>query len=301
MDPNREHQRRLSLTLALTGTVFIVELVGAAITGSLALLVDAGHMLTDLSVLSASVVTALLMRRKPNGTRTWGWARLEVLTAAGGALALLFVGLYAIVEAGMRLFGTADEEIHDIRLLLAFGVLGLLANAGSMAILSSRRADNMNMRAAFLEVINDALGSVAVVVSAIVMMITGWNGFDAVAGGLIALLMIPRAVLLLRNAVRVLLEETPDGLDLSAVREHMERVPHVVAVHDLHASTVSTGMPVLMAHVEVDDGLDMEQTSRILESLQECLRRHFPVSVEHTTFQLEPVGYRRRHSERLHS
>lgn len=301
MDPNREHQRRLSLTLSLTGTVFVAELVGAAITGSLALLVDAGHMLTDLSVLSASVVTALLMRRKADDTRTWGWARLEVLTAAGGALALLFVGLYALVEAGMRLFGGADGGIRDIRLLLAFGILGLLANIGSMAILSSRRGDNMNMRAAFLEVINDALGSVAVVVSAVVMMATGWDGFDAVAGGIIALLMIPRAGILLRNAVRVLLEETPEGLDLAAVKRHMETVPHVVAVHDLHASTVSTGMPVLMAHVEVDDGLDMEQASEILESLQECLRRHFLVPVRHTTFQLEPVGYRRRYSEGLHS
>lgn len=298
---DEEHRRRLTWTLTLTGSVFVAELVGAAVTGSLALLVDAGHMLTDLSVLTASLVTAILVRRRPNSMRTWGWSRLEVITAAGGALALLFVGLYALVEAGLRLFGGADDGIRDVGLLLFFGILGLCANVGSMLILSSRRSDNMNMRAAFLEVINDALGSVAVVVSAVVMMTTGWVGFDAVAGGVIALMMIPRAFLLLRNAMRVLLEETPDGLDLTAVREHMERVPHVVAVHDLHASTVSTGMPVLIAHVEVDDGLTMEQASGILEQLQECLRRHFPVSVSHTTFQLEPVGYRSRHPERVHS
>lgn len=288
------------MTLALTATVFMAEVVGAIITGSLALLVDAGHMLTDMSVLIASTITAILMRRKPSSHRTWGWARLEVLTAACGAMVLLVVGIYALVEAGMRLFGGSNEGIQDIGLLLFFGILGLAANVGSIAILASQRADNMNMKAAFLEVMNDALGSVAVVISAVVMMSTGWDGFDAVAGGLIALLMIPRAIMLLRNAVKVLLEETPDGLDLDAVREHMEHVPHVIAVHDLHASTVSTGMPILMAHVVVERGLTMDQAADILAQLQDCLREHFPVSVPHTTFQLEPEGYSTPSATQLH-
>ncbi|MCH9274708.1 cation diffusion facilitator family transporter [Bifidobacterium amazonense] len=299
-ETSRAHQRRLMMTLALTGTVFVAEVVGAAITGSLALLVDAGHMLTDMSVLIASTVTAVLMRRKPSKSRTWGWARLEVLTAACGAIILLVVGVYALAEAGMRLFGGRADAVQDIGLLLFFGILGLAANVGSIAILASQRADNMNMKAAFLEVMNDALGSVAVVISAVVMMTTGWDGFDAVAGGLIALMMIPRAVLLLRNAVRVLLEETPEGLDLDAVRRHMERVPRVVAVHDLHASTVSTGMPILMAHVVVERGTTMEQATEILRQLQDCLREHFPVSVPHTTFQIEPEGYSTPSAEQLH-
>ena len=155
----------------------------------------------------------------------------------------------------------------------------------------SQRGDNMNMKAAFLEVMNDALGSVAVVASALVMLTTGWDKFDAIAGGIIALLMIPRAIKLLHNAVRVLLEETPQGLDLDKVRKHLESVPRVVAVHDLHASTVSTGLPILMAHVVVEDGLTMEDGAQILKQLQDCLREHFPVSVPHTTFQLEPEGY----------
>ncbi|KFI53915.1 cobalt-zinc-cadmium resistance protein CzcD [Bifidobacterium biavatii DSM 23969] len=288
------------MTLTLTGTVFVAEVVGAVITGSLALLVDAGHMLTDMSVLIASTVTAMLMRRKPSNSRTWGWARLEVLTAACGALVLLVVGVYALAEAGMRLFGGRAEAVQDVGLLLFFGILGLSANVGSIFILASQRADNMNMKAAFLEVMNDALGSVAVVISAVVMMSTGWDGFDAVAGGLIALLMIPRAVLLLRNAVRVLLEETPEGLDLDAVRRHMENVPRVVAVHDLHASTVSTGMPILMAHVVVERDTTMEQATEVLRQLQDCLREHFPVSVPHTTFQIEPEGYSTPSAEQLH-
>lgn len=294
------HQRRLMATLTVTGTVFVVEVVSAVLTGSLALLVDAGHMLTDMSVLIASTVTAVLMRRKPNNVRTWGWARLEVLTAAAGALVLMIVGVYALVEAGMRLFGDSTTRVEDVNLLLFVGILGLTANVVSIFILASQREDNMNMKAAFLEVMNDALGSVAVVVSALVMMSTGWNGFDAVAGGLIALLMIPRAIKLLHNAVRVLLEETPKGLDLDAVREHMEHVPHVIAVHDLHASTVSTGMPILMAHVVVDKNLSMEQAAQVLAQLQDCLREHFPVSVPHTTFQLEPEGYSTQSAEELH-
>lgn len=294
------HQRRLIATLTVTGSVFLIEVVSAVLTGSLALLVDAGHMLTDMSVLVASTITAMLMRRKPNNTRTWGWARLEVLTAAAGAVVLLVVGIYALMEAGMRLFGGSKAEIDDIGLLLFVGILGLAANIISIFILASQREDNMNMKAAFLEVMNDALGSVAVVASALVMISTGWNGFDAVAGAVIALMMIPRAIKLLHNAVKVLLEETPDGLDLDKVREHLEDVPHVLAVHDLHASTVSTGMPILMAHVVVDKDLSMEDAATILTQLQDCLREHFPVSVPHTTFQLEPEGYSSPSSNELH-
>ena len=286
------------MSLGLTSTVFIAEVISAVITESLALLVDAGHMLTDMSVLIASTVTAILMQRKPSNKRTWGWARLEVLTAAVGALIL---GIYALVEAGMRLFGGSADEVNDVRLLLFMGILGLAANIGSIFILASQSEDNMNMKAAFLEVMNDALGSVAVIVSASVLICTGWAGFDAVAGGIIALMMIPRAIKLLRNAVRVLLEETPNGLDLDEVRSHLEQVPHVVAVHDIHASIVSTGMPIFMAHVVVEQGLTMKEAAEILAQLQDCLREHFPVSVPHTTFQLEPEGYSSTSKSEMHS
>lgn len=295
------HHQRLLTTLVLTGTIFVAEVLGAAVTGSLALLVDAGHMLTDVSVLAASTVTAFMMRRKPTKSRTWGWARLEVITAAAGGLLLLFVGLYALVEAVMRLTGQEADGIKDVRLLLFFGVLGLAANIGSIMVLRAQSGDNMNMRAAFLEVVNDALGSVAVIVSAVVMMATGWDGFDAVAGGVIALMMIPRAYVLVRDAMRVLLEETPTGLDLDQVRAHLEGVDHVIAVHDLHASTVASGMPILTAHVIVDKQMTMEEAGRVLEQLQLCLCEHFPVSVPHTTFQLEPEGYTGPGSAQIHA
>ena len=293
------HRRQLLTTLALTGSVFVAEVVGALVTRSLALLVDAGHMMTDMAVLIASTVTAVLMERRPTNRRTWGWSRLEVITAAGGALVLLAVGIYAIVEAVLRLWSPGRDQVHQQGLLLFFGLLGLAANVGSILVLASGHKDNLNMRAAFLEVVNDALGSVAVLVSAVVMMITGWAGFDAVAGGLIALLMIPRAIKLLASSVSVLLEETPADLDMAKVRKHLEGVPGVLEVHDLHANSVSTGLPQLTAHVVVRQGTTAVESERILTSMQRCLRDHFPVSVEHTTFQIEPQGHRDNSGEHL--
>lgn len=286
-------------TLALTGSVFVAEVVGALVTRSLALLVDAGHMMTDMAVLIASTVTAVLMERRPTNRRTWGWSRLEVITAAGGALVLLAIGIYAIVEAVMRLWSPGRDQVHQQGLLLFFGILGLAANVGSILVLASGHKDNLNMRAAFLEVVNDALGSVAVLVSAAVMMVTGWAGFDAVAGGLIALLMIPRAIKLLASSISVLLEETPADLDMAKVRKHLEGVPGVLEVHDLHANSVSTGLPQLTAHVIVRQGTSAVENERILTSMQSCLRNHFPVSVEHTTFQIEPQGHRDSSGEHL--
>lgn len=293
------HRRELLTTLALTGSVFVAEVVGALVTRSLALLVDAGHMMTDMAVLIASTVTAVLMERRPTNQRTWGWSRLEVITAAGGALVLLAVGIYAIVEAVLRLWSPGRGQVHQQGLLLFFGISGLAANVGSILVLASGHKDNLNMRAAFLEVVNDALGSVAVLISAVVMMATGWAGFDAVAGGLIALLMIPRAIKLLASSVSVLLEETPPELDMAKVRKHLEDVPGVLEVHDLHANSVSTGLPQLTAHVIVRQGTSAVENERILTSMQRCLRDHFPVSVEHTTFQIEPQGHRDSSGEHL--
>ena len=293
------HRRQLLTTLALTGSVFLAEVVGALVTRSLALLVDAGHMMTDMAVLIASTVTAVLMERRPTNRRTWGWSRLEVITAAGGALVLLAVGIYAIVEAVLRLLSPGRDQVQQRGLLLFFGILGLAANVGSILVLASGHKDNLNMRAAFLEVVNDALGSVAVLVSAVVMMVTGWAGFDAVAGGVIALLMIPRAIKLLASSVSVLLEETPADLDMAKVRKHLEGVPGVLEVHDLHANSVSTGLPQLTAHVIVRQGTSPVENERILTSMQRCLRDHFPVSVEHTTFQIEQQGHRDSSGEHL--
>lgn len=283
---------RLLIAFGITATFFLVEVVGAAITGSLALLVDAAHMLTDVIGLAMAVTAAQLMNRPPTDRHTWGLRRAEVLGALAQAALLLAVGLFALVEGIRRLFEPPEIASGS---LLFFGIVGLAANIASLLVLMSGRKRNLNMRAAFLEVLNDALGSVGVIVSAVVIALFGWYQADAVAGILIALLIIPRTFILLRASGSVLLEATPPGLDMRAVREHLVALPHVLAVHDLHASLVSTDLPILSAHVVVEDGLTQAQTSELLRSLQACVADHFDVSIEHSTFQLEPETHSGEH------
>ena len=285
-------RNRLVIAFAITSSVFIIEVVGAIITGSLALLVDAAHMLTDVVGLAMAVTAAHLMNRPPTPKYTFGLQRTEVLGALAQAALLLGVGIFALGAGVRRLFeppGIASGS------LLFFGIVGLVANIASMLVLFSGRGRNLNMRAAFLEVVNDALGSVGVIASAILIAVFGWYQADAVAGVLIALLIIPRTLILLRASGRVLLESTPAGLDLEDVRRHILALPHVVAVHDLHATQVSTDLPTLTAHVVVDDTVTMEASAELLASLQQCVSEHFAVSIEHSTFQIEPESHPGEH------
>ena len=283
-------RRRLAIAFVTTTAVLVAEVVGAIITGSLALLVDAAHMLTDSVGLLMALTAATLTLRPPTTRRTWGLHRAEVLAAAAQAALLLAVGVYAVIEAVRRFM--EPPEIPSTSLLV-FGVVGLAANLVAMAVLAGGRHGNLNIRAAFLEVVNDALGSVAVIVAALVIATTGWTRADAVAAVLISALIVPRTLMLLREATDVLLESTPSGLDLDQVREHILGVPHVKDVHDLHASQISSGLPVLSAHVVVEDECFVDgDLPALLGRLQACVAEHFPVSVAHSTFQLEPVAHR---------
>jgi cobalt-zinc-cadmium efflux system protein len=287
-------RNRLLIAFSITLSVFVIEVVGSVITGSLALLVDAAHMLTDVIGLAMAVTAAHLMNRAPSDRHTWGLRRAEVLAALAQAALLLGVGIFALVEGVRRLF--EPPEIASGSLLL-FGIIGLVANVASLLVLLSGRKKNLNMRAAFLEVTNDALGSVAVIISALLIAAFGWYRADAIAGILIALLIIPRTLILLRTSASVLLESTPPGLDLSEVRGHILELPGVVAVHDLHASQVSTDLPTLTAHVVVDEAaLPEGGTGELLRSLQECVAEHFPIGIEHSTFQIEPQSHPGEHA-----
>lgn len=280
---------RIAIALGITATVLVAEVVGAVITGSLALLVDAAHMLTDVGGLTIAFTAATLARRPATSSRTWGWLRAEVLGAALQAAVLLGVGVFVVIEA-IRRIAEPPEIAGD--LLLVFGVVGLVGNVASLLVLAGGRNASLNLRAAFLEVVGDALGSVAVIVAAIVIALTGFALADAIAAILIGALIVPRAVVLLRDATHVLLEATPRGLDLDDVREHLLGVPHVQSVHDLHVSQIATGLPVLTAHVVVDDECFSDgHAPRMLDQLQACVAQHFPVSIEHSTFQLEPAAH----------
>jgi len=284
--PQGTHRTKLAIAFGITVTILVAEVIGAWWTNSLALLVDAGHMLTDASGLLMALIAASLTLRPATPERTWGWRRAEVLAAGAQATVLLGVGLYALIEGVRRLFDPPEVTSTG---LLVFGIVGLVGNIASMAVLAGGRGASLNMRAAFLEVVNDALGSVAVIVSAVVIATTGWTRIDALAGILIAALIVPRALKILREAGHVLLESTPKGLDLAAVRRHILAVPHVQGVHDLHATQIATGLPVLTAHVVLEDACFSDgHAPRILAQLQDCVAEHFDVSVEHSTFQLEP-------------
>jgi cobalt-zinc-cadmium efflux system protein len=280
-------RRPLTVVLAITGLVLAVEVVGSVISGSLALLADAGHMLTDVAGLSLALVAAVLGQRPATDARTWGYRRLEVLAAAAQAAVLLAVGGFVLVVGVRRLLSPPEVESG---VMVAFGVIALVGSMVSVAVLARSRAHNLNLRAAFLEVVSDALGSVAVIVAAAVIGLTGWTRADAVASLLIGALIIPRTVKLLRDSVNVLLESTPAGMELSDVREHLLRVPHVHDVHDLHASQVATGLPVLSVHAVVDDECFHDgHLMGMLDELQDCLAGHF--DVEHSTIQFEAASH----------
>lgn len=287
------NRRRLALVLTLTSTVLLVEVIGALVSGSLALLADAGHMLTDSAGLAIALIAATLAARPATARRTWGYRRAEVLGATLQAAALLAVGVYILIEAVRRLFQPAEVASGAV---LVVGVVGLVANAiGILILMRGGRSSDVNMRAAFLEVVNDTLSSVAVLVAAGVIAVTGWLQADAGASLFIVVLIVPRTLKLLRELISVLSESTPPGLDLAEVRRHLLGQPHVVDVHDLHASQITSELPVLTAHVVIADSCSSDgHAPRVLDQLQACLAGHFPVSVEHSTLQLES----RAHSAR---
>ena len=281
------HRRPLSWVLAISTTILVVEVVGAFLSGSLALLADAGHMLTDVAGLSMALVAATLALRPATPERTWGYRRAEVLAAAAQAALLLAVGVFVIVEGVRRLLDPPEVESG---LMAAFAVVALLGNAVSIVLLSRIGAGNLNTRAAFLEVVNDALGALAVLVAALLITWFGWLRADAVTSIAIGLLILPRTLKLLRETVDVLLEATPRDVDLTEVRQHLLGASHVLAVHDLHASRVSSDLPIVTAHVVVEDSCFHDgHIPPLLDELQTCLADHFDVA--HSTFQFEPAGH----------
>lgn len=281
------HRGRLAWVLGLTLVVMAVEVVGGVLSGSFALVADAGHMLTDAAGLAVALGASVLAGLPPTARRTFGWQRAEVLAALVNGLVVGVVGVLVLVEGIRRLVHPGDVEP---RLMLGVALLGLAANVVGLVLLHRGRRESLNVRGAYLEVLGDALGSVAVVGAALVVLATGFARADGIASVVIALLVLPRAALLLRDVAAVLLEATPADVELDTVREHMTRVPGVVGVHDLHAWTITSGVPVLSAHVVVtDEELDRAGTGRVLDALRTCLSGHF--DVDHCTFQLEPASH----------
>ncbi|WP_030781241.1 cation diffusion facilitator family transporter [Streptomyces sp. NRRL S-920] len=290
------YKGRLRVALGITITVMIAQIVGGIMADSLALIADATHMATDALGLGMALLAIHFANRPPTESRTFGYARAEILAALANCLLLLGVGGYVLYEAVERFITPADTQGG---LAVFFGVFGLVANMISLSLLMRGQKDSLNVRGAFLEVVADTLGSVAVIVSAAVIMLTGWQAADPIASLVIGLMIVPRTVKLLKETLNVLLESAPKGVDMAEVRAHILGLPGVEEVHDLHAWTITSGMPVLSAHVVVSsETLDSIGHEKMLHELQGCLGDHF--DVEHCTFQLEPSGHAAHEAKLCH-
>lgn len=281
-------RRRLRIVLAVTASVMVLEVVGGLVTGSLALLADAGHMATDAAAvvlaLSASYVASL--RGGPRST--FGLHRAEILAALVNAVVLLVVCGY-LLWAGIGRLGSPEEV--DAGPMILFALVGLGANAASLVVLNRSDTGSLNLRGAATEVLADMLGSLLAVAAGVVVLTTGFLRADPIATLLIAVLILPRSIGLLREAAVVLLEISPAGLDLDDVRRHLLDVPGVSDVHDLHAWTITSGMASLSAHVTVtDECLAVRGVGATLDELSGCVAEHF--DVQHATFQVEPLSHR---------
>jgi cobalt-zinc-cadmium efflux system protein len=288
----RAARGRLLAVLVLSLVALAVEVVGAVVANSLSLLADAGHLLTDVVGIGLALLAIWFAGRPPTLGRTFGYLRLEIIAAVANAILLFGVAGYVVFEALRRL---ADPPEIAAGVMLAVALVGFAANGVSAFLLRDAQRSSLNVRGAYLEVLGDLGGSAAVIVAAIVIALTGWDAADTIASLLIAALILPRTLGLLREATDVLLEATPRDVDLDHVRRHILDAPGVIDCHDLHAWTITSGMNVVSAHVVLARGAD---AAAALDELSRCLADDF--DIEHSTFQLETAD-RRRLEERSHA
>ena len=276
------HSRRLAWVLALTCAYMVAELVGAWLSNSLALLADAGHMMSDAAALALSLFAMWAARMPATRASTYGYHRAEILAAlANGVLLVLLSGLI-LYEAWERFQSPAP--IHPAPMLAA-ALIGLSVNVASLRLLKPGAAHSLNLRAAYLEVLSDALTSLGVVVAAALILATGWLGADAVVSAAIGLFLLPRTYLLLRDSVDVLLESTPAEVDLSRLRGALAEIPGVLDVHDLHVWSLTSGLHAMSAHIVRCEGTEPDD---LLRRVREIVLSNF--EIHHVTLQVESAG-----------
>ena len=281
------YRRALTYVLLISLGIAVGEVIGAIVTGALVLFADAAHMAADAAGIGLSLLAAWFASRPATARRTFGYARAEILAAMANALLLLAMAGVIFVTAARRL---ASPPAVSSGLLIAFGVGALVANGCSLLVLRRGQAESLNVRGAFLEVAADTLGAAAVIVTGIIISATGFTLADPIASLAVGALILPRTWRLLREAVDILLEASPKGIDLDDIRRHMCDLPGIREVHELHVWTITSGLPVFSVHVVVDpEVIERGQSATMLDQLQDCLRGHF--DVDHSTFQLEPAGH----------
>jgi cobalt-zinc-cadmium efflux system protein len=281
------YRRALTVVLLISLGIAVAEVIGAIITGALVLFADAAHMAADAAGIGLSLLAAWFASRPATNRRTFGYARAEILAAMANSLLLLAMAGVIFYAAISRL--VAPPAVSS-GLLIAFGAAALVGNACSLLVLRHGQAVSLNVRGAFLEVAADTLGAVAVIVTGIIISTTGFTLADPIAALAVGILILPRTWRLLKEAIDILLEASPAGIDLDEIRQHMAALPSIREVHELHVWTITSGLPVFSAHVVVDpEIIERGQSAIMLDRLQACLRGHF--DLEHSTFQLEPAGH----------
>jgi cobalt-zinc-cadmium efflux system protein len=270
---------RLLWALSLTGGFMLIEVIGGLWTGSLALLADAGHMLTDVGGLGMSLLAVWFAQKPPTSVNTYGYLRTEILAALANGVVLFLVSGFILYEACRRAWAP-PEVLSGPMLIIA--VLGLGVNLLSMTLLHHGAGESLNVRGAYLEVLGDALGSVGVIVAAVIIQTTGLYLVDPLISAAIGLLILPRTWALMRHAVHILMEGVPPHLDVGQIERAMTTAGGVRAVHDLHVWTLTSGKEAMSSHVVVDD---LAAGGRILRDLHTLLHERF--GIEHTTIQLE--------------
>jgi len=280
---------RLTVAIGIVAVVLVVEIIGAVLTGSLALLADAGNMFSDLAGLVIALVATLVAARPATDRQTFGYQRAEVFGALINGLILVAVAISVVVVALARLVGSSPSEVPAMPMLVV-AAIGLVANIAGLLLLRPAATGSINMRGAYLEVLGDTLGSVAVIVAAAVILLTGFAQADAIASLMIAAMIGPRAFVLLRDVVRVLSDSVPIDTDVTEIRRHLLETAGVVAVHDVHVWAITSGAHVFSAHVVVEPAvLRSGGSGELLDALSACLTEHF--DVDHSTFQLEPAEH----------
>ena len=282
-DHSRDNIRRLRIALAVAAGYMVAEVIGGLVSGSLALLADAGHMLSDLFALSMSIIAIRIAQRPPTPNRTYGYFRTEILAALGHGVLLVCVSVAIFLEAWERLFEPRDVQAG---LMAAVAAGGLAANLVGLVVLRAGSHDNLNVRGAWLHVLSDALGSVGALAAAGAIWAFGWHWADTAASVCIGLLVIYSSWSLLREALDILMEAAPGHIDVPEIHRSITDLPGVLAVHDLHVWTITSGMVALSGHVVAGDS---EPHARLLQTICDQLRARF--GIEHSTIQLETPDF----------
>jgi cobalt-zinc-cadmium efflux system protein len=277
------HERPLMLALGLTTAFMLAEVIGALITGSLALLSDAAHMFTDSAALAVSLVAIWIAKRAADRKRTFGYYRFEILAAAFNAVLLFLVALYIMYEAYQRL--RAPVEIQSLGMLVIASI-GLVVNLIAMRLLRAGSSESLNVKGAYLEVWSDLLGSIGVIVAAIVIRTTGWAWVDSLVAAGIGLWVLPRTWVLLKASINILLQGVPEGVDIEKLETALRSIVGVVDLHNLHVWGLTSGKTVMSAHVIVDPALTDER--QVIPSITALVEHAF--GIKHSTVQVEIVG-----------